>query len=58
MKDFPRTHGKEELLLHEFKLYIDFSQFIHSEDTDISVKFVFQTQSWDLKVSIVNVNKL
>jgi len=37
MKGFPRTHGKEELLLHEFKLYIDLSQIVHSEDTDISV---------------------
>lgn len=40
MKDFPCTHGKEELLLYEFKLYIDFSQFIHSEDTDISVNII------------------
>lgn len=37
MKGFPRTHGKEELLLHEFKLYTDLSQIVHSEDTDISV---------------------
>lgn len=43
MKDFPHTQGKEEPgpLLHEFKLYIDLSQFVHSEGTYVSVNIEF-----------------
>ncbi|XP_015445581.1 uncharacterized protein C11orf53 homolog [Pteropus alecto] len=44
MKDFPHTQDKEEPgpLLHEFKLYIDLSRFVHSEVPGDYSKRVYQ----------------
>lgn len=50
MKVIPHARkGEPEPLIHEFKLYTDLSQLVHSEDTDASVSTEENPTKFEMK---------